>query len=252
MELNDIQEMTLANIEKKLAENDKKILANIARVQKLLEENVQNLMEENKKLITESTVLNQCKTQKMLEETKARMFAQVEQVKGLDVATLFAPPEKAKSEKSGKSKNHKNANLEKSPDAENPENQNSGNFKNRENRNLEKTADAENSENQKSGNFKNRENRNLEKSPDAKNSENQNSGNFKNRENRNLEKTAETKKTTSAISENADSEIKYIKKILGLPEDATLAEVRKEFELKKNSLNDFFKVSFEKTLQSFS
>ena len=79
-------------------------------------------------------------------------------------------------------------------------------------------------------------------------------GNSENLENQNSEKiengkTAEMKNTTSAISENADSEIKYIKKILGLPEDATLAEVRQTFDVKKNSLNDYFKVSFEKTLQ---
>ena len=36
---------------------------------------------------------------------------------------------------------------------------------------------------------------------------------------------------------------------LGLPLNATLAEVRQTFDVKKNSLSDFFKVGFEKTLQ---
>ena len=44
MELNDIQEidfekMTFAEIEKTLADNDKKLLSNLAKIQKLSEEN---------------------------------------------------------------------------------------------------------------------------------------------------------------------------------------------------------------------
>ena len=241
MELNDIQEMTLADIEKTLAGNEKRILSNLSRAQKLLEENVQKLMDESKQLITESTVLNQYKTKKMLEETKARMFAQFESVKGLDVATLFAPPEKAKSEKSGKSKNHKNANLEKSPDAENSENQKSGKSQNRENANLEKSPDAKISENA-----------NLEKSKIG-NSENLEIGNS---ENLKIEKS-ENQNSENAENRKSDYDpemiegLKKIATVLGLPEDSSVIEIRRAFETNKNSLPLFVQNKYEKILRKF-
>ena len=82
MELNDIQEMTLADIEKTLAGNDKEILSNLSRVQKL--------MDENEKLVTESKMLNEQKTQKLLQEMQNRILSSVE--------ILLAPP-KVKSQK---------------------------------------------------------------------------------------------------------------------------------------------------------
>jgi len=100
MELNDIQEMTLADIEKTLADNEKKISSNLSKIQKLLE-SCNQLTDENKKLETESKQLNQQKFQKLFEETKARMFAQIEQAKMLSVENLLAPP-KAKTQKKDK------------------------------------------------------------------------------------------------------------------------------------------------------
>ena len=104
MELNDIQEMTFADIEKTLTDNEKKISSNLSKIQMLLEK-CNQLTDENKKLETESKFLNQQKFQKLFEETKARMFAQIEQAKMLSVENLLAPP-KAKTQK--KSKSQKN------------------------------------------------------------------------------------------------------------------------------------------------
>jgi len=255
----DIQEMTLSgiettlqDIEKTLAGNEKKISSNFAKIQKSIEElnkQTQVWMGENAKLASKLKELNQYKNQKLLEETKARMFAQIEQVKGLNVATLLAPPPKAKSpeakisKKSAKVKNPKNANFgknEKSAEAENSQNANFG--KN------EKSADTENFQNANFG--KN------EKSADTENSQNQNSENLENG------KTAETENTTSAISDNADSEKTVEEKnqdselmvliaYLGLPEDASLAEVRQTFDANKNSLDAEIVDECEKIFQKF-
>ena len=85
MELNNIEEMTLADIEKALANNNKSILSILSRVQKL--------MDENEKLVTESKMLNEQKTQKLLQEMQNRILSSVE--------ILLAPP-KAKSQKKDK------------------------------------------------------------------------------------------------------------------------------------------------------
>ena len=85
MELNDIQEMTFVDIEKTLAGNEKKILSNLSKIQKL--------SDENEKLITESKMLNEQKTQKLLQEMQNRILGSVE--------ILLAPP-KAKSQKKDK------------------------------------------------------------------------------------------------------------------------------------------------------
>ena len=85
MELNDIQEMTFVDIEKTLAGNEKKILSNLSKIQKLSDENA--------KLVTESKMLNEQKTQKLLQEMQNRILDSVE--------ILLAPP-KAKSQKKDK------------------------------------------------------------------------------------------------------------------------------------------------------
>ena len=70
MEFNSIQD-----IEKTLTENNKKIFGNFSKIQ--------NLMEENKKLITELTDLNQQKMQKLLQEMQDRFFTQAKEVESL-------------------------------------------------------------------------------------------------------------------------------------------------------------------------
>ena len=144
VELNDIQEMTLADIEKTLAGNEKRILSNLSRAQKLLEE--------NKRLITKSTALNEQKTQKLLQEMQDRFFTQAKAVEGLLGST-------------GKRKSQKNISATVKDVSEKSKIEKS------ENRNSEKSKIG-NSENLEIGNS---ENLKIEKS------ENQNSENAENR-----------------------------------------------------------------------
>ena len=84
-------EMSLTDIEKKLADNYKKFFSNNSKIQTCIKNcNVQilKLTEENKKLENESKVLHLQKFQKLFEETKARML---EQAKMLSVENLFLP-----------------------------------------------------------------------------------------------------------------------------------------------------------------
>ena len=105
MELNDIQEMTFADIEKTLAGNDKKILSNLSKIQ--------NLVEENTKLETESKMLNEQKTQKLLQEMQNRIL---EQAKMLSVENLLAPL-KGKPRKKRKSQKNLALPVEAVPDS---------------------------------------------------------------------------------------------------------------------------------------
>ena len=83
MEMKDIEEMPLAEIEKMVREKEERLLINLSKIQKL--------SEENSKLAEETKMLNQQKFQKLFEEIKVRMFAQVEQAKMLSVENLLTP-----------------------------------------------------------------------------------------------------------------------------------------------------------------
>ena len=144
MELNDIQEMTLADIEKTLAGNEKRILSNLSRAQKLLEE--------NKRLITKSTALNEQKTQKLLQEMQDRFFTQAKEVENILGST-------------GKRKSQKNLSslvkdVSKKSKIEKSENRNSEKSKIGNSENLEignsENLKIEKSENQNSENAENR------------------------------------------------------------------------------------------------
>ena len=135
----------MAELEKLLAEKEKKIFSNLSKIQAYVKNcnvQIQKLTEENKKLESESQLLNRQKLQKLFEETKARMFEQFEQAKMLSVENLLLPI-KCKSQKNSTSGNAEKAvegkipdnsnsavggNVEKSVEVKIPNNSNSADF----------------------------------------------------------------------------------------------------------------------------
>ena len=239
VELNE--EMTLADIKKKITEDEKKLLGNIAKVQKLENENAE--------LVKELSVLNQQKTDKLLAEAQARMLGQFD---------LLASLQKSKN---ANSKNRENGNS-KNANSKNRENGNSknANSKNRENGNSEnaksenpKIGNSENakSENPKIGNSENAKSEN----PKIGNLEKSEIGNSEKSENRNLEKSEIGNSEKSEIGNLADDPESGLKKIaigLGLSEDANVAEITEAFETNKQYLSIIDQEEYAKILRSIN
>ena len=226
MELNE--EMTLADIKKKITEDEKKLLGNIAKVQKLENENAE--------LVKELSVLNQQKTDKLLAEAQARMLGQFD---------LLASLQKSKN---ANSKNRENGNS-KNANSKNRENGNSknANSKNRENGNSENAK----SENPKIGNSENAKSEN----PKIGNLEKSEIGNSEKSENRNLEKSEIGNSEKSEIGNLADDPESGLKKIaigLGLSEDANVAEITEAFETNKQYLSIIDQEEYAKILRSIN
>ena len=226
MELNE--EMTLADIKKKITEDEKKLLGNIAKVQKLENENAE--------LVKELSVLNQQKTDKLLAEAQARMLGQFD---------LLASLQKSKN---ANSKNRENGNS-KNANSKNRENGNSENAKS-ENPKIGNSENAK-SENPKIGNSENAKSEN----PKIGNLEKSEIGNSEKSENRNLEKSEIGNSEKSEIGNLADDPESGLKKIaigLGLSEDANVAEITEAFETNKQYLSIIDQEEYAKILRSIN